>query len=238
MQLLVSVRSLEEANLVGGAGVDLIDLKEPHYGSLGATSSEIWQAVVSQWHKRSPVSLALGELSGVCSVDKVPQETHSVKIGLAHCGRTPGWQDKLSAVIEQLPGKVHRVAVHYADAHLAESPSLDDVLNMALQLDCQTFLVDTFDKSAGSVFNHLSTTQLEKLRERLHCEGRQFALAGSLLAHHLPSVVQIQPDIVAVRGAVCHRERTGEIDIKLLRSFREQLRVAFQHKTRKVLSRG
>lgn len=238
MQLLVSVRSVEEADLAGKLGVDLIDLKEPHQGSLGATSPTIWQAVVGQWHKRTRVSLALGELHEVASVDLVPLETDSVKIGLAGYRRCSDWQDQLAAVFDQFPEGVQRVAVHYADTHLAESPSLNDVLSMANQLECQTFLVDTFDKSAGSVFNHLSTTQLKNLQQRLHAEGRQFALAGSLRAHHMSSVVNIQPDIVAVRGAVCHRDRTGEIDAELLQLFRQQLELAFKHDTKEIIARG
>lgn len=236
MQLLVSVRSVEEANLAGELGVDLIDLKEPRLGSLGATSPDIWQAVVAKWHTQTRVSLALGELPQVSCVDQVPGETDSVKIGLAGCSRRPCWQQELSTLFEQLPTGVQRVAVYYADAHLADSPSVNDVLHMAQQLDCQTFLIDTYDKSAGSVFTHMSTTQLKNLRSRLAGEGLQFAIAGSLRREHLPSVAQIQPDIVAVRGVVCHHDRTGEIDAKMLESFRQQLELAFQLNSLRVLS--
>lgn len=238
MHLLVSVRSVEEANLAGQIGVDLIDLKEPLSGSLGATSPDIWRSVVSQWHNRTRVSLALGELPQVPSHGEVPNETDSVKIGLAGCRNTPAWQDNLSAIFDQFPDGVKRVAVHYADSHLADSPPLEDVLDMALQLNCKTFLVDTFDKSAGSVFTHMSTTHLKDLQQRLQSEGLRFALAGSIRSQHLSSVVKIQPDIVAVRGAVCHRDRTGKIDAELLQSFRRQLDGVSKVDTREVLSRS
>ncbi|WDI42424.1 (5-formylfuran-3-yl)methyl phosphate synthase [Bremerella sp. P1] len=237
MHLLVSVRSVEEANLAGQMGVDLIDLKEPHLGSLGATSPAIWRSVVGQWHTRTRVSLALGELPTAGSVELVPQETDSVKVGLAGCRHNASWRDDLSALFEQLPRGVQRVAVHYADAHLAESPPWEDVLDMALQLNCQTFLVDTFDKAAGSVFNHMSTMSLKNLQLRLHQAGLHFALAGSLRSHHLLSVAQIQPDIVAVRGAVCHRDRTAKVAADLLQSFRRQLDDALKVDTGEVLSR-
>ncbi|QDU75136.1 hypothetical protein Pan97_21590 [Bremerella volcania] len=238
MQLLVSVRSVAEANLAGQLSVDLIDLKEPNSGSLGATSPKVWQAVACQWHQRTRVSLALGELPEVVSVANVPAEADSVKIGLAGCRRQPDWQSELSTLFDQLPNGVQRVAVYYADAHLADSPSLEDVLDMARQLECQTFLVDTYDKSAGAVFDHMSPMQLKKLRDRLHADGLHFALAGSLRVKHLSSVAKIQPDIVAVRGAVCHRDRTGEIDAELLQSFREQLRLAWKLDRQEVLSRS
>ncbi|PQO25935.1 hypothetical protein C5Y96_21000 [Blastopirellula marina] len=236
MQLLVSVRSVEEANLAGKLGVDLLDLKEPHLGSLGATSPGIWQAVVGKWHTQTRVSLALGELPQASSIDQVPRRTDSVKIGLAGCGCLPNWREKLAALFDQLPSGVQRVAVHYADTHLANSPPLDDVMRVAQELNCQTFLVDTYDKSAGDVFHHMSITQLKNLRSQLTVAGLQFALAGSLQSQHLPAVAKIQPDIVAVRGVVCHRDRTGEIDAAMLQTFRQQLKLAFQLDRHKVLS--
>jgi len=236
MQLLVSVRSTEEADLVGNAGVDLIDLKEPKRGSLGAASPDIWEAVVGKWHRRTPVSIALGELPNVADIVQVPPQTDRVKVGLAGCRQMDHWQSDLGALFDQLPAEVQRVAVHYADAHLADSPPLEDVLQMAIQFDCQTFLVDTYDKSGATVFDYLSTTQLTKLRQHLHANDLQFALAGSLQTRHLSSVVKIHPDIVAVRGVVCHRDRTGEIDAQRLRSYLRELTVALQTDAGQILA--
>jgi len=236
MQLLVSVRSVEEADLAAESGIEWIDLKEPRDGSLGATSHHLWKAVVSKWHTQARISLALGELSEMVPVHEVPEDTDRVKVGLAGCRHTPDWQARLRGVFDRLPRGVQRVAVHYADAHKAESPSLDDVFHMALEHQCSTFLVDTFDKSGGSVFDYLSTTQLKTLRQRLHDQGVQLALAGSLRRHHLRSVVEIQPAIVAVRGAVCHHDRTGSMDAELLRSLHSQLQNANHPKVGNVLS--
>ncbi|MEX0712176.1 MAG: (5-formylfuran-3-yl)methyl phosphate synthase, partial [Pirellulales bacterium] len=45
-KLLVSVRSLAEARLALAAGVDLIDLKEPARGSLGALDPAVARQIV------------------------------------------------------------------------------------------------------------------------------------------------------------------------------------------------
>ncbi|MEW4562842.1 (5-formylfuran-3-yl)methyl phosphate synthase [Bremerella sp. JC770] len=238
MQLLVSVRSTKEADLVGPSGVDLMDLKEPNLGSLGAASPDLWEAVVSRWHGRIPISIALGELPHAADIARIPPQTDRVKVGLAGCRQIAHWQSELGAIYDQLPAQVQRVAVYYADAHLADSPPLEDVLQMAIDLRCQTFLVDTYSKSGRSVFDYLSTTQLTKLRQQLHANDLHFALAGSLRAQHLPSVVKIQPDIVAVRGVVCHRDRTGEIDADRLRSYHRKLAVALRDDTRPLLAGG
>ena len=61
-QLLVSVRSVAEAEsaLLGGAG--LIDMKEPSRGSLGRIGPEIMQDIVDFVAGRATLSAAMGEL--------------------------------------------------------------------------------------------------------------------------------------------------------------------------------
>ena len=61
-RLLVSVRSLDEARVALEAGVDLIDLKEPARGPLGAVDLEVVEAVSQFVASRVPTSTALGEL--------------------------------------------------------------------------------------------------------------------------------------------------------------------------------
>ena len=61
-RLLVSVRSADEARTALAAGVDLIDVKEPARGSLGAASPGVVADVVGAVAGRVPVSAALGEL--------------------------------------------------------------------------------------------------------------------------------------------------------------------------------
>lgn len=60
--LLVSVRNAKEAMaaLVGGA--DLIDVKEPLAGSLGAATPKTWQEIGEVVGGEKPLSAALGEL--------------------------------------------------------------------------------------------------------------------------------------------------------------------------------
>ena len=62
MRLLVSVRDADEAKVALAAGVDLIDVKEPLRGALGAADAEQIAAVVREVNGRVPVSAALGEL--------------------------------------------------------------------------------------------------------------------------------------------------------------------------------
>ena len=62
--LLVSVRSAAEARIALEAGADLIDVKEPRRGALGAADPAVWKDVCRAVAGRVPVSVALGELVG------------------------------------------------------------------------------------------------------------------------------------------------------------------------------
>ena len=65
MKLLVSVRSVEEALLVAGAGADFIDLKEPSAGALGGLPLATIRAIVAALHRGAgalPVSATIGDV--------------------------------------------------------------------------------------------------------------------------------------------------------------------------------
>jgi len=81
-QLLVSVRSADEARAALAGGADLIDVKEPSRGPLGAADSEVIGDVLRAVDGRVPVSAALGEF--VAWRDRpVPRGLHYAKWGMA-----------------------------------------------------------------------------------------------------------------------------------------------------------
>src|SRR3712207_4897772 len=63
-QLLVSVRSAEEAEAALAGGADLIDVKEPRGGSLGRAEDWVLAGVLRRVSGRRPVSAAMGGLRG------------------------------------------------------------------------------------------------------------------------------------------------------------------------------
>src|SRR5207244_12998888 len=79
--LLVSGRSVVEAESALAGGAALIDIKEPAHGSLGRAHDAVIQAVVERVAGRRPVSAALGELLEFHG--PVPHGLTFVKWGLA-----------------------------------------------------------------------------------------------------------------------------------------------------------
>src|SRR5262245_37010581 len=103
-KLLVSVRSVDEARVALDAGVDVIDVKEPLAGALGAASCRVIEDVVRLVDGRCMTSVACGEL--LDSAGDILRQMHEgamhseprrrqfvdyVKLGLAGCGSLAEW---------------------------------------------------------------------------------------------------------------------------------------------------
>ena len=88
-RLLVSVRSAEEARAALAGGADLIDIKEPAHGALGAADRAAMIAIVAAVAGHVPVSAALGELANPAQLDaSLAGQIAFAKFGLAGCGET------------------------------------------------------------------------------------------------------------------------------------------------------
>lgn len=212
-RLLVSVRNAEEAVNALRGGAALIDVKEPRRGSLGRAAAKQWQAVAQQVAGRVPVSVALGELlePGILRHGARVPPVAFAKCGLSGCSRRDDWLARWQLLLESLPGGVAAVAVAYADWQHAAAPPPRDVLERARHLGCRAILWDTFQKGQGCLWDYLSPTHLQPLIGQARQYGLLVVLAGSLAPQHLADVARLQPDYVAVRGAVCEGARTGTV---------------------------
>lgn len=214
--LLVSVRDAEEARLALAAGVDLIDVKEPQHGSLGAAGSRVVGEVAAVVAGRKPLSVALGEI-----LDADPDAIHAAyvsgvqyaKWGLAGVARRPDWRETWQAAMARLPRGVVPVAVVYADWPSAGAPPPPDVLKAAVQFGCGAVLIDTFDKGRGPLVDMWPPAEIRQFTAQIQAAGLLAVVAGSLSPENIPVILDCAPDYVAVRGAACSDGgREGHID--------------------------
>jgi uncharacterized protein (UPF0264 family) len=220
MQLLVSVRSAEEAQaaLAGGAG--LIDVKEPTRGSLGPADPVVISEVLHAVAGRAPVSAALGELLDA-PIEVACSELSFVKWGLSG-GQGKDWRGALLRAHRL--GRCRPVAVAYADWSRANAPSPADVCDFAIAHSWGAFLLDTWRKDGTTLLDWLSLSELTELRTRCQHAGVPVALAGSLGKAEIRDLLVLQPDWFAVRGAVCRSgRRTDSIDASRVRSLADLL---------------
>lgn len=215
-KLLVSVRDPQEALLACRHGADVIDVKEPNRGSLGAASPEMIGQVAETVRGELPLSVALGELLEVgnlpCEMNSALFAARYAKIGLAGCATCDDWPQRWQTWSQQLPQEVAPIIVAYADWQSAMAPPPQQVLRQGIALGCGGLLIDTYGKRAGALVDLLSVDQLASLTERAQAAGLIVALAGSLQEMHLSAVLEFEPDLIAVRGAVCVGGRAGRVD--------------------------
>jgi (5-formylfuran-3-yl)methyl phosphate synthase len=230
-RLLVSVRDLEEARIAHHANVDLIDLKEPHKGSLGMVELSTAQQIAEEL-PQATLSLALGELAEwrqKTSVSRIPTTFRYLKIGLTGEVSNSYWREEWQSFRNKIDAEAEKsfrwIAVVYADYELAKSPTPDVIIEAAIETGCAGVLFDTWSKQSGSLLDLVSVEQLEKYRKVIQAAGLLTAFAGSLRETHLPTVRPIGADIIAVRGAICEENnRVGTVSASRIKAFQDVLK--------------
>lgn len=214
--LLVSVRSAEEAARAQAGGADLIDIKEPSSGPLGAASLQTMHEVIGRLHGQAPVSAALGELVELNELDALPAGISTAKAGLASTDSS--WRARFKQLSQQLAGTTQLIPVGYADFQEANSPELGDVLEAAISLKAPWMVIDTWNKQGPSSLEHCGTKTLTRLIGQAHAAQVAIVLAGGLSEADLPAAEACRPALVGVRGAACDGGRTGAISASRVQS--------------------
>lgn len=216
-RLLVSVRDIREAQAAVCGGADLVDIKEPLKGSLGAASADTWQRIVREFGGTTLLSAAMGELLELdqCRYEALRGLTFA-KLGLAGCAVVSKWQLRWQHVLDRLPDGVEAAAVVYADWPHARGPEPMEIIEYAKRLRCSAVLFDTFEKHRGNLLDHLPMQQLAALASAVRTYDMKLVLAGSLTMDIMPQITSLRPDYVAVRGAVCGGDRTTAVNETLV----------------------
>ena len=216
-RLLVSVRNATEAQIAVDEGVQLVDVKEPRSGSLGAAPAEsIRQVADICCGQTILLSVALGELLETPQV-YLPENVLPafVKCGLSGCGQRPHWSDLWQKRMERHAELA--VAVVYADWKTANAPSSTAVVKHAVEVGCRTVLLDTFDKSKGSLLQHMTLEEIYRWIATVRKRGMKAVVAGSLTQSLIVPLLAGGADCVALRGAACRGSRSGSLDRDKLR---------------------
>ncbi len=211
--LLVSVRNTAEAQIAVDGGADIIDIKEPSRGPLGAAEADVVAQIVAVVANRKPVSVAVGELTEDHAAIAGLEGVAFAKIGLAGCGNRPDWRVRWRSIIRTWPSSVAPVAVAYADWRAANAPPPEEVLAAALEEGCPALLVDTWDKSSGTLFDQWEKGEVVGFCGRVRAAGLAVVLAGALDGESLLVAIGCGPNLVAVRGAACAGGRFGAITV-------------------------
>jgi (5-formylfuran-3-yl)methyl phosphate synthase len=223
MRLLVSVVDADEAREASAAGADIVDVKNPAEGSLGAPSPAVIEAVRAAVPARLPVSAAIGDMpnlpgtAALAALGAARGGAAFVKVGLWGVSTEPEAVALLRAVRDGVAGVQGAmvVAAAYADARrVAHAPLAPELLpRVAQAAGVATCLFDTAVKDGRGLLDWLSADELTSLVGDARAAGLQVALAGALRAEDLPVVRAAGADIAGVRSAACaDGRRSGPLD--------------------------
>ena len=155
------------------------------------------------------------------------RRSSTIKLGLAGCRDEPTWKMRWHAAEAEASGVGKRLAAAaYADFAAARAPSPEEVVELAIEADCRYLLLDTWDKSKGTLLSHFDARQLAALLTQARCGGLSTVVAGSLNKDLLAQLPLDLVDVIAVRGAVCRGGRESRICRQRVASFCAALRAA------------
>ena len=221
MKLLVSVIDDAEARLAVAGGVDVVDVKNPAEGSLGAPAPGVIARVREVLPAELPLSAAIGDLpclpgtAALAALGAAHSGAAFVKIGLWGSSTTEDAVAVLRAAREAVDGDAAVVAVTYADAARVPSRPLppQQLVAAARQAGVSGCLLDTSVKDGRGLLAWLATAELAALVAEAHDAGLEMGLAGELRAEDLPAVRATGADIAGVRSAACRDgRRTAPLD--------------------------
>jgi uncharacterized protein (UPF0264 family) len=220
--LLVSVVSAEEARRALAGGADIVDVKDPREGALGAPSPRVLSEVVRAVRGAAPISVALGDLpdlphtAALAARGAAVSGADYVKVGLRGVVEIDRAVALMSAVLDAVGDRTAVIAGAYADAGALEPPAIAPASLPALveRTGIAGALVDTYVKDGRGLYGWLSEAELTGLIARTHLVGGAFAVAGQL---RLGELCRVDADVVGVRSAVCRdRDRTSELEAGLV----------------------
>jgi len=208
--MLASVNSIAEAVLVLNAQVDIIDLKQPERGALGALDTDVVRQIVAEIAGRCPVSATVGDLPMQPELvfNAVKAMAHTgvdyVKIGFFPDG---DWYATVEKLAELTP-QTELIAVLFADAQP------DFAIVSALQQAGFTgVMLDTMDKYKGSLTQVMTHADIAQFVELTKQHSLLCGLAGSLRLDDIATLMPYKADYLGFRGALCEQhQRVGQLN--------------------------
>ena len=228
MQLLVSPSSISEAHC--SIAADIIDVKKPSEGSLGANFPWVIREIKS--FAKKPVSAAIGDFpykpggASLAAYGAACAGADYVKIGLAFAGKDRA-RDVIAAVTkavkDEFPEKFVVIA-GYSDYERMGSISPFEIAPLTAACGADYVMVDTGIKDGRSTFSFMDEATLIRFTEGNRALGLGTALPGSLVFADIDALKRINPEIIGVRGMVCGGDRNATIREDLVKTALAKIR--------------
>lgn len=230
LKLLLSATSLDEATKLLDWGAEILDVKNPSEGSLGAQPPWVIGEIVTMARGRgASTSAALGDFpakpgtAALAAYAAGSLGVDYIKVGLFG-PRTRAQAAALLASVrraaESATSGVRIIAAGYADSFQFDGLPPRELINAARDSGCDGVMLDTVQKCGCNLFTCLAESELGAFVAGARESRLSVGLAGSIGIEHLPALHRLAPDVIGVRSAICvTRNRTAAIDEAATREF-------------------
>ena len=237
MKLLISPANVKEASEAIAGGADIIDVKNPREGALGANFPWVITQIMQITPKNIQVSCALGDapnLPGSLSLAALGAAmlgVDYVKVGLYGFKTSEEAVYLLRNVVEAAKSynpKIKVAATGYADAQRIDALDPMQIPEISHKAHADVAMLDTAVKDGKTLLSFLRPEELREFADSSHHLGLKVAFAGSLRKEDLPEICSLGTDIVGLRGAACtNSDRVkGKMKRELVRELMETIKEA------------
>lgn len=219
MKILISIRSLEELPSVLEGKVDIIDLKNPMEGSLGAVAPS-FISQVKKLVSSNLISAAIGDMpnlpgtAALAAFGAALSGADYIKVGLYGMTKEEEGTKLMTEVVKAV--KDHNpniivVGAGYADSRLFGGIDPMKIPNIVKSAGAKVAMLDTHMKDGRKLFDFLKFKELKNFIDNAHNLDLLTALAGSLSPKDLFTINKLGADITGFRGAACSNKnrKTG-----------------------------
>jgi uncharacterized protein (UPF0264 family) len=234
VKLLVSILGADEVSEAISGGADIIDVKNPKEGSLGAAAPWIVREVLDAVGPRRETSCAIGDLpnlpgtASLAAAGAAALSPNYLKLGLLGTRSHNDATALLGSVVRatrSVSPSVKVIACSYADWKLVGCVCPLDLPRIASSAHADGVLIDTINKDGRSLFDFLSLPDLTHFVREARRSGLVSGLAGSLRENQADSIASCDPDVVGIRTAACSRGNRilGKVSATRIRAFKAHL---------------
>lgn len=232
MKLLISPINSEEAIAAASGGADIIDVKNPKEGSLGANFPWIIKSVRDVIDPKLPVSATIGDFNykpgtaSLAALGAAVSGAEYIKVGLFDIQTEEQALDMLINIVRAVkdydPSK-KVVASGYSDYKLINSISPMLLPAIGAKAGVDVVMMDTGVKDGRSTFEFMSDDELTEFTKMASDLNLLSAIAGTIKFENLPALRRIQPDIIGIRGMVCGGDRNTVIQSELVKKLKREM---------------
>ena len=218
--LLISLRKIDELSEEIINEADIIDLKDPLNGSIGAWDLQDIKKVICKFKNKIQISATLGDifindkfLIKLKKFDKLNLDY--IKFGLLS-NNIKNLFDKIK-FLEERKFKTKLVCVVFVDIcdHLKLVYKRLELFN---KCGIKYIMLDTYDKNNGDLLSFCNFCNLNKFITKCKKFDIKIGLAGSLKETQIPLMMKLKPNILGFRSAICKfNKRMSKVDTRKLK---------------------